>query len=66
MNKGRKIGNHSFGLRKEGRKLPPLTHTFNAPKRGEKSKERREMKRERRKCERVRREMRKRKEKLKG
>ena len=35
---------HTFGLRKEGRKLPLLTHTVNAPKR------RREMQRERRKC----------------
>ena len=34
---------HAFGLRKEGRKLPHLTHTVNALKR------RREMQRERRK-----------------
>ena len=38
-----KWDSHTFGLRKEGRKLPPLTHTVNAPKR------RREIQRERRK-----------------
>ena len=38
-----KMESHTFGLRKEGRKLPPFDHTVNAPKR------RREMQRERRK-----------------
>ena len=38
-----KMESHTFGLRKEGRKLPLLTHTVNTPKR------RRESQRERRK-----------------
>ena len=37
--KGRKMGSHLFGLRKERRKLPLLSHMINASKRGEKSKE---------------------------
>ena len=34
-----KMESHTFGLRKEGRKLPLFDHTVNAPKREEKFKE---------------------------
>ena len=60
--KGRKMGSHLFGLRKERRKLPLLSHTINAPKQGEKSKEKGENEEKvGRKSKMMRREMRKRK-----